>query len=379
MKLLHVADTHLGYSAYRKTTKDGINQREMDVYSAFNKFVDYAIKKNPDLIIHAGDFFDSVRPNNRAITFAVNQLIRLSEKEIPTIILSGNHEQPKLKETGHIFSVFDHIKNIYPVYRAGYETHEFEIDNNKIIIHSIPQCNNKKEFNEEFKKIKPVKKTDLNFLTTHGAVTKIKEFTMNEFNELIIPSKILDNCFDYIALGHYHKYTKLAENTFYSGAIESLNFSEASEKKGFIELKILDNKINHNFVEIKTRSMIDVKPIKCSEMKIDEIMKKIKNKIIEIEPEDKIFRITLNDIPAHVYRSLDFREIRKLNQKTIHYEIKADVIKDEKSGNNTSSKINALANEYKTYLDSIEIKEKETLYELGIEYIAKIEAREERR
>ena len=29
MKILHVADTHLGYSAYRKATEDGINQREL--------------------------------------------------------------------------------------------------------------------------------------------------------------------------------------------------------------------------------------------------------------------------------------------------------------------------------------------------------------
>ena len=71
MKILHVADTHLGYSAYRKVTEDGINQREVDVYDAFKQFVDYAVKSKPDLIIHAGDLFDSVRPNNRAITFAI--------------------------------------------------------------------------------------------------------------------------------------------------------------------------------------------------------------------------------------------------------------------------------------------------------------------
>ena len=70
MKILHVSDTHLGYSAYRKATLDGINQREIDTYDAFKQFIDYAVKTKPDLIIHAGDLFDSVRPNNRAITVA---------------------------------------------------------------------------------------------------------------------------------------------------------------------------------------------------------------------------------------------------------------------------------------------------------------------
>ena len=41
IKVLHVADTHLGYSAYRKTTSDGINQRESDIYNSFTQVIDY--------------------------------------------------------------------------------------------------------------------------------------------------------------------------------------------------------------------------------------------------------------------------------------------------------------------------------------------------
>ncbi|UCH71548.1 MAG: metallophosphoesterase, partial [Thermoplasmatales archaeon] len=63
MKIFHVADTHLGYSAYRKSTQEGVNQREIDVYNAFEQFVDHVVDKKPDLVIHAGDLFDSVRPN----------------------------------------------------------------------------------------------------------------------------------------------------------------------------------------------------------------------------------------------------------------------------------------------------------------------------
>ena len=84
MKILHVADTHLGYSAYHKIAENGINQREMDTYNAFREFIDYAIQSKPDLIIHAGDLFDSIRPSNRAIYFALSQMLRLSEAGIPT-------------------------------------------------------------------------------------------------------------------------------------------------------------------------------------------------------------------------------------------------------------------------------------------------------
>ena len=375
MKILHVSDTHLGYSAYRKATEDGINQREMDIYDAFEQFVEYAIKTKPDIIIHAGDLFDSVRPNNRAITFAIKQFVKLSKKKIPVIIIAGNHEHPKLRETGHIFQIFDHIKNVYPIYDAKYDKVEFKKE--KILIHAIPQCNSKKEFDEELKKLKPNKDFDYNIFVTHGAITGIREFSMNEFNELIISKNALKKDFDYIALGHYHKHTKIADNVFYSGSIESLSFSDADEKKGFIELELSKGKVKQNFIEIATRPMIDTKPIKCSNLKLDEIMKKIKQTINEVNPEEKTFRITLDDIPSAVYRGLDFNEIKKLGGNAVHYEIKANVATEDAVKTTTSSKINALVNEFKVFLENSDIKEKDTIAELGIGYIEKIEARDE--
>ncbi len=377
MKVLHVADTHLGYSAYRKATEDGINQREMDAYDSFKQFVDYAIKSKPDLILHAGDLFDSVRPNNRAITFAMDQLIRISEARIPFVVIAGNHEHPKLKETGHIFSIFDHIEHVYPVYNAKYETLSFKMGNEKIVVHAVPQCELKKQFDEELKKLKLVPTADYNIFVSHGAVTGIKEFSMNEFNELFIPTKNLIEDFDYIALGHYHTFTKLADNAFYSGSTESLTFTEARDKKGFIELELLNGKLKNNFIRLINRPMIDPKPIKCSNLKLDEIMEKIKETVKEIKPKEKTFRITLDDIPAHIYRGIDFGEIRKLSGEAIHYEIKANVVKDGESKPSTTSKIDALTLEFKQFLNSQDLKEKETILELGMNYIEKIEARDE--
>ena len=378
MKILHIADTHLGFSAYRKTTQDGINQREIDIYNAFEQFIDYAIHTKPDLIIHAGDLFDNVRPNNRAITFAINQIVKLSKNKIPIVIISGNHEYPKIIETGHIFSIFDHLENVYPIYNSKYEKIQFEIKDKKLLIHTIPQCNSKKEYDEELKKLIPDKTVDYNIFVSHGSVTGVKEFTMNEFNELIIPTKIFSRDFNYIALGHFHKYTKLAENAFYSGATENLTFADANEKKGFIELTLSENSLKQSFIEINTRPMIDIKPIKCTGLKIEEIMKKIKQKVQEIKPEEKTFRITLDDIPTNVYRSIDFSEIRKLTNNAIHYEIKANIIKkDDDKKQPTSSRIDALVNEFKKYIDAQNLDDKETLQELGISYIEKIQARDE--
>ncbi|RLI59088.1 MAG: exonuclease SbcCD subunit D [Candidatus Asgardarchaeum californiense] len=373
MKILHVADTHLGYSAYRKINENGINQREEDTYDAFKQFVDYAIDSKPDLIIHAGDLFDSVRPTNRAITFAIQQILRLSRHAIPIVIIAGNHEHPKLKETGHILSIFNHIEHVYPIYNAKYETISFK---DKIVVHAVPQCSTKEEFSKNLNKIKIDSSADYNILTTHGSVKSIKEFSMNEFDELAIPISFLKSDFDYIALGHYHKYTKILDNAFYSGSLECFTFADAGEQKGFVEID-LNGKNKHNFIPIKNRPMIDVRPIKCSDLSIHEIMKKIKETIKEIEPKDKIFRITLEDIPQHIYRSIDFSSIREVSRGAVHYEIKAKVLKDGELESHETTKIDSLMSEFTSFLKKQEIQEKDVLLKMGIDYIKKIETKEE--
>lgn len=377
MKILHVADTHLGYSAYRKVTEDGINQREVDVYDAFKQFVDYAVKSKPDLIIHAGDLFDSVRPNNRAITFAIKQILRLSKQGIPFVLIAGNHEHPKLKETGHIFSIFDHIEHIYPVYNAKYEVVSLTINNEKITIHAVPQSSSKDEFDNNLDKLKSDSSSDYNILVTHGCVKGIKEFSMNEFNELFIPVSYLKTDFDYIALGHYHKYTEVSKNTFYAGSTECLTFTDSGDKKGFIELELTDKKLNHSFITLKNRPMIDTEPIRCFNLSLDEVMKKIKDTVGAVEPEGKIFRIILEDIPSHIYRGIDLSEIRARSNKAAHYEIKAVIVRDSDSVFSENSRINALSQEFRTFLGNQNIEEKETLLELGMDYIGRVEARDE--
>jgi DNA repair exonuclease SbcCD nuclease subunit len=370
MKILHVSDTHIGYSAFRKATSDGINQREFDTYNAFQQFVDYTLKIKPDIILHAGDLFDSVRPNNRAITFAIQQLYRISKAKIPFVVIAGNHEHPKLKETGHIFNVFEYIDNVYPIYKGKYESLFFNIDNKRLAIHALPQCELKKKFDIELVKLKPDVNSNYNIFISHGAVKGIKEFSMNEFNELIIPAKFLSKDFDYIALGHYHKFTSLGKNAFYSGSTERFSFTDAPDKKGFIDLELKKGMLETKFVELKTRSMIDYQPIKCSHLRLEEVMKKIRNTINELQPKEKTYRITLDKIPQHIYRGLDFNEIRKLSSEAVHYEIKAHIVKEE-GEQSSASKIDTLASEFKQYVENQNLNDKEILLELGMGYIEK--------
>src|SRR5256885_11008015 len=49
----HIADTHLGFVQYHS------EEREDDVYSAFNQAIDISINDHVDFVIFAGDIFRS--------------------------------------------------------------------------------------------------------------------------------------------------------------------------------------------------------------------------------------------------------------------------------------------------------------------------------
>ncbi|MBN2603904.1 MAG: exonuclease SbcCD subunit D [Candidatus Thermoplasmatota archaeon] len=377
MKIFHVADTHLGYSAYRRVSADGINQREIDVYDSFSRFVDYCLENKPDLILHAGDLFDSVRPNNRAITFAIDQILRISEKKIPFVVIAGNHEHPKLRETGHIFSIFDHLDNVYPVYSSSHESIQLDIGKEKVTIHPVPQSSTKEDFENNLRQIRKDNSSNYNILMVHGSVMGIESFCMNEFNELVIPKKYLDSYFDYVALGHFHKFSKVTKKAYYSGSTECFSFNEAGEKKGFIKVELNKEKIDHEFIQLKTRNVVDYPSIECSNLTLNEVMSKIYRSIEDIDPANKVFRIVLDGVPSHIFRGLDFSSIRKKCSDSIHFEIRPRISTEMYKNRNSGSKIDALSEEFTRFINENEIQDKDKLLALGLDYIKKVESKKE--
>src|SRR5574340_754074 len=171
MRIVHFSDTHLGYSDYGKfDSATGINQRELDTYSVFKEIVDYIIKTKPDLVIHAGDLFDSIRPSNRAISEALEQFYRLSKERIPTIVIAGNHSTPRQQSTDSIFKILRYFPEIYPVFSGKYT--KLEIGN--CAIHAIPHTYSDEDLQESIRKLKPDQNFKYNIMVAHAAVRGVE-------------------------------------------------------------------------------------------------------------------------------------------------------------------------------------------------------------
>jgi len=379
MKIFHVSDTHLGYQNYRKVSADtGLNQREQDIYSSFTEFVKIALKEKPDLIVHAGDLFDSVRPSNRAIAFALSELLRLSDSGIPVIIISGNHETPRLKETGSIFRVFEHISGIYPVYKENLEFIPLNIDGEDVVVHALPHIGSEEHFRSEFEKMKPRKKK-INIAVLHGSLVGLDlGYLTGEFNEIRISSRILAAGYDYVALGHFHDYTVIERNCAYSGSTERFSFTEAGKPKGFVELDRKDDGFQIRFRKLGTRDMMDLGILDARNMGMAEVVGGIQERIEARSIEMAIARLSVKNVAREVYRGLDHTSIESMTEKALHFQLNWKIQEDDVLGGDYSEQFKGLILEFRDFVDnSIEERmDKDRLKEMGMDFLKKAGVKE---
>jgi len=108
MRFIHISDSHLGAATFsRRIAPSGYNQREEDICNSFISAIDRIIELKPQFVLHSGDLFHSVRPTNRILHLGLEQLLRLTRKDIPVVIGGTIPEEdvPVLKEMG-IIEVF---------------------------------------------------------------------------------------------------------------------------------------------------------------------------------------------------------------------------------------------------------------------------------
>ena len=367
MRLLHLSDTHLGFSNFQRLDPvEGINQRETDFYDAFRQAVDMAINLRPDVVIHAGDLFDAVRPQNRAITFALNQMRRLSEEGIETVLISGNHSTPKIRETGTIFRIFERLPHIHSVHEPGVS----KVVIGDLTVHAVPHSVTP-PLQEVVREAEPSKATKLNVLVLHAGILDSKSYRMDEFNEQNVPSSAVSRGFDYVALGHFHSHEEVRPGMLYSGSTERLGFGEVGQAKGVVEVDLDTGK--HAFHELRIRGMVDLEPIDASKLTSSEILGEARARIGAADIDDIIVRLLIKDVRPDAYRSLELPAIRKLASNAMHFEPVVDRLEEEGKAAAGDARIGSLEHEYQLYLssrDDIPQEKRDRLISAGLPYFA---------
>lgn len=320
MKLLHVSDTHVGHAAYARLSPEGLNQREQDFFDAFQRAVDVAIERKVDVVLHSGDLFDTVRPTNRALSHVLAQLQRLAVARIPFVVISGNHEAPRLRETGAVLRLLEFIPGVHAVYKGRYEPIRIK----DLLIHAVPHATDNDALRAQLALVHRDESARYHVATLHAGVLGVGDFRTGEFHEQVVAQNELPQGMDYVALGHYHRAVELAERVWYAGSTERCTFRECGETKSVNLVDLARGTVE--VLPLPSRPMLDLPRLACGGMEEDAIAGALYERLAGASIEGAIARLRVDQLPAHVYATLDFRRIRALTSAALHFELQTELV-----------------------------------------------------
>ncbi|MDX1957097.1 MAG: exonuclease subunit SbcD [Leptospiraceae bacterium] len=277
LRILHTSDWHLG-----KYLENFSRLPEQE--KVLEEIVSITNKQNIDLVLIAGDIFDTANPPIDAVKLFYSTLTKLSSDGTrPVIVIAGNHDSPDRIESALSLSL-EHgvILAGYPNFKATLG----EIGKNIMIDRSsesffelrLPSIESRIQIialpyvsEERMRKSFSTEKTSESFIIDYIAEKVKDEFSGDSFKLLlshhfytgssleiieesedersivsvggigqISVSKLPDGI-DYVALGHIHKYHQLSGKKFpviYSGSPIAYSLSEADQQKFVVVTEI---------------------------------------------------------------------------------------------------------------------------------------------
>ena len=307
MRILHTGDWHLGKSLEGKSRMD---EQEMFLKD-FEKIVD---ENNIDLVIIAGDVYDSPNPPARAEKMFYDTLKNMSKNgERLTLVISGNHDSPeRLVAAGpiardHGIIIVGTPKTVVPcgkygrhrVVDSGEGFIEIEINGEKSVILTVPYpserrlneiiYNNMDEDEEKSKSYSDrifelfnalkihYRKDTINLAVSHlfamGSEEGGSERSIQLGGSYIVDGSCFPKEAQYIALGHVHK-PQIVPGTDkrarYSGSPIHYNKKEISyDKKCFIIDAHPQKECEVNEIKLSVYKPIEVWKCDCIEEAIN--------------------------------------------------------------------------------------------------------------
>jgi len=246
----HISDTHLGLVQY------GSEEREQDVYDAFNQSIDTSIKDHVDFVIFSGDIFHVPNPNGTAILQMANALKRLKQNSIDSFFILGEHDISRIRTTP-IPYVYHNLGFSKYIGQAKPTTYKDIL----LVGFDKMRKNEISQFEDRFVQVDKIAKehSGHKILIMHQGITEFNKFA-GELQSTDLPKN-----FTYYAMGHLHDhdikhFSHLNGPVSYPGSIE-LTTSEGIKEtaKGFCEVDISGEEPKTNWIKLDTRPQFSFK------------------------------------------------------------------------------------------------------------------------
>ncbi|WP_434480044.1 metallophosphoesterase family protein [Gemmatimonas sp.] len=328
MRLVHLADLHLGFRQYQRLTPSGINQREADVAATVLRATAQIVDLAPELIVIGGDIFHTVRPSNPAIVHAYRVLMQLRDRlpDTPIVMVAGNHDAPRTAETGCILRLFREIG----VFVADAKAELFTFPQQSLAVLAVPDVPG-----IDRPPLLPPDGFTHRVLLLHGEIAGLLPAHAASADRAAIeipPAALHAEQWSYVALGHYHVYREVATRAYYSGSLDytsSNPWGELREEKeqripgkGFIEHDLVSGA--HRFHPVQpSRPLLDLEYVDASGMSAQDLDSAIKARV-DTAPggiDDRVVRLTVRNVARHVVRELDHAALRDYRKRAMHFHL----------------------------------------------------------
>ena len=321
MKILHLADLHIGKIIYEQSLLE--DQEYM--LKQVEKIIE---KEKIEAVLISGDIYDRSIPPADAVEVLdkfLNNLIKILKVKV--FIISGNHDSKERLNFGS--KIFEN-DGLYIQTTYNGKIRKVELDE-KINIYMLPFIkpievkqyfeNEKIEtYNDAIKHIienEKLDKTKINILMAHQFVTSGTTNPETCESETINVGG-LDNVdasnfseFDYVALGHIHGPQKIGEEKIrYSGTMLKYSFSEVNHHKSVVIIEIKNGK-----VDFKLEPLIPLRDMRKIQGPIEELVKK--ENYEGTNQQDYIKAIITNE--EAIYDAIG--QIRKIYPNTLSLDI----------------------------------------------------------
>jgi DNA repair exonuclease SbcCD nuclease subunit len=385
MRLVHLADIHLGFRQYQRQTPTGINQREADIATSLRRVIDAVIELRPDIVLIAGDVFHTVRPTNPAILHGFLQFSRLMQMlpDATVVMIAGNHDTPRTAETGCILGLFRGLG----ITVVDGVSKRISVPERDLMILAVP------DMAQDKPALEPDPTAKYNVLLLHGEIEGVLPKYGRELDRStmeISKEELGAEKWDYVALGHYHVYRSVAPNAFYSGSVDytSTNpWGELAEEresglggKGIIERDLVTKA--HKFHALPPlRAWVDLPPISGAGLSPAALDEAIHAALDNCDGgiDEKIVRLVVRDVPRHILRDLDHKSLREYKRRALHFNLdtrRPEIVRPE-MGQAAPGRRASLADTVRDKLRSRVLTEnidREALVELGLHYLREADA-----
>ena len=318
---VHTADIHFGMENYGKIDpKTGIHTRLLDFAKALDTCIDYAIEKKVSFFLFSGDAYKTAYPSPTQQKLFLECFFKLYAANIPVVIIIGNHDHPLTFGKANALDVFKSlpIDGFYVINKP--KSFVLQTKDGPISIVGIPwPTKNTLAISHEFisysaediteyisaKVVNIINdfrlKLDQNIpailaghlTVSNGIFSGSEKRAIYGSDPIFLTSQLAQKPFDYVGLGHLHRYQNLNCNGYpavvYSGSIERIDFGERKEEKGFCLVSIPEiGSCTHEFIQIQTRQFIQIEvkligEIEQTEQILEELSKyKIEESVIKI-------------------------------------------------------------------------------------------------